>query len=52
VPLAAAIGVVVRFGTRQYLVTQVEPTAAPATVVSAPESGKKTRFRRRWRERT
>jgi predicted PurR-regulated permease PerM len=48
VPLAAAIGVVVRFATRQYLVTQLEPTA----VVSAPEpSGKKSSFWRRWREK-
>jgi predicted PurR-regulated permease PerM len=49
VPLAAAIGVVVRFATRQYQVSQLEPTA----VVSAPEpSGKKTGFWRRWREKT
>lgn len=49
VPLAAAIGVVVRFATRQYLVTPLEPTA----VVSAPEpSPKKTRVWRRWREKT
>jgi hypothetical protein len=55
VPLAAAIGVVVRFAMRQYLVTQLEPLAAPPTVVSALEpSGKKTSFwrRRRWREKT
>jgi predicted PurR-regulated permease PerM len=53
VPLAAAIGVVIRFATRQYLVTQLEPTAAPTTVVTAPElSGKKTSFWRRWREKT
>jgi predicted PurR-regulated permease PerM len=52
VPLAAAIGVVIRFAMRQYLVSQLEPTAAPMTVVSAPEpSGKKTSFWRRWRER-
>ena len=49
VPLAAAIGVVIRFAMLQYHVSQLEPTA----VVSAPEpSGKKTRFWRRWREKT
>jgi predicted PurR-regulated permease PerM len=49
VPLAAAIGVVVRFAMRQYEVSQLEPI----TVVSAPEpSGKKTSFWRRWREKT
>ena len=49
VPLAAAIGVVSRFAMRQYLVSQLEPTA----VVGAPEpSGKKTGFWRRWREKT
>ena len=49
VPLAAAIGVVVRFAMRQYQVSQLEPTP----VISAPEpSGKTTRFWRRWRERT
>jgi predicted PurR-regulated permease PerM len=49
VPLAAAIGVVIRFAMRQYLVSQLEPTA----VVGAPEpSGKKTGFWRRWREKT
>ncbi|MGH6848441.1 MAG: AI-2E family transporter, partial [Methylocella sp.] len=54
VPLAAAIGVVVRwFATRQYLATQLELLAAPPTVVSAPEpSGKKSSFWRRWREKT
>src|ERR1700731_595234 len=46
VPLAAAIGVVIRFAMRQYLVSQLEPTA----VVGEPEpSGKKTGFWRRWR---
>ena len=49
VPLAAAIGVVVRFAMRQYQVSRLEPTA----VVSAPEpSGKTTSFWRRWREKT
>ena len=49
VPLAAAIGVVVRFAMRQYQVSQLEP----ATVISAPEpSRKKTGFWRRWREKT
>jgi len=53
VPLAAAIGVVVRFATRQYLVTPLEPTAPPTAVVSAPDpSAKKTSFWRRWREKT
>jgi predicted PurR-regulated permease PerM len=53
VPLAAAIGVVIRFATRQYQVSQLAPTTAPTTVVSAPElSGKKTSFWRRWREKT
>ena len=53
VPLAAAIGVVIRFAMRQYQASQLEPAAAPATVVSAPEpSGKKTSFWRRWREKT
>ncbi|MFZ0496365.1 MAG: AI-2E family transporter [Methylocella sp.] len=49
VPLAAAIGVVIRFAMRQYQVSQLEPAA----VVSAPEPlGKKTSFWRRWREKT
>jgi len=49
VPLAAAIGVVIRFAMRQYQISQLEPAA----VVSAPEpSGKKTSFWRRWREKT
>ena len=49
VPLAAAIGVVIRFAMRQYEVSQLEPI----TVVGAPEpSGKKTSFWRRWREKT
>jgi predicted PurR-regulated permease PerM len=49
VPLAAAIGVVIRFAMRQYQVSQLAPTA----VVSAPEfSGKTTSFWRRWREKT
>ncbi|MDQ6704076.1 MAG: AI-2E family transporter [Pseudomonadota bacterium] len=49
VPLAAAIGVVIRFAMRQYQVSELEPT----TVVGAPEpSGKKTNFWRRWREKT
>jgi predicted PurR-regulated permease PerM len=49
VPLAAAIGVVIRFAIRQYQVSQLEPAA----VVSAPEpSAKKTSFWRRWREKT
>jgi predicted PurR-regulated permease PerM len=49
VPLAAAIGVVVRFAVRQYHVSQLEPT----TVIGAPEpSRKKTSFWRRWREKT
>ena len=49
VPLAAAIGVVIRFAMRQYQVSQLEPTA----VVSAPEpSSKKTSYWRRWREKT
>ena len=53
VPLAAAIGVVIRFAMRQYQASQLEPAAAPATVVSVPEpSGKKTSFWRRWREKT
>ncbi|MGA7384493.1 MAG: AI-2E family transporter [Methylocella sp.] len=52
VPLAAAIGVVVRFATRQYLVSLVEPTAAPTTVAGVPEPlGKKTSFWRCWREK-
>jgi predicted PurR-regulated permease PerM len=51
VPLAAAIGVVIRFAMRQYQASQLAPTAA--TVVSAAEpSGKKTSFWRRWREKT
>jgi hypothetical protein len=53
VPLAAAIGVVVRFSTRQNIVNKLDPTAPPTTLVSAPEpSGKKTGFWRRWRENT
>ena len=53
VPLAAAIGVVIRFAMRQYQVSLLEPAAAPATAVSAPEpSGKKPSFWRRWREKT
>jgi predicted PurR-regulated permease PerM len=49
VPLAAAIGVVIRFAMRQYQVSQLAAT----TVVSAPEpSGKKSGFWRRWREKT
>jgi len=53
VPLAAAIGVVIRFAMRQYQLSQLEPT----TVISAPEpsrkkTGKTTRFWRRWREKT
>jgi predicted PurR-regulated permease PerM len=53
VPLAAAIGVVIRFAMRQYQASLLEPAAAPATAVSAPEpSGKKTSFWRRWREKT
>jgi predicted PurR-regulated permease PerM len=53
VPLAAAIGVVVRFATRQYLVTQLEPAVPPPTVLTAPEPlGKKTSFWRRWRQKT
>jgi predicted PurR-regulated permease PerM len=49
VPLAAAIGVVIRFAMLQYHVSQLEPTA----IVSAPEpSAKKTSFWRRWREKT
>ena len=49
VPLAAAIGVVIRFAAREHLVSLLEPT----TVVAAPEpSGKKTSFWRRWREKT
>jgi hypothetical protein len=53
VPLAAAIAVVVRFAMRQYLESLLKPTAAPPTVVNAPEpSGKKTSFWRRWREKT
>jgi predicted PurR-regulated permease PerM len=49
VPLAAAIGVVIRFAMRQYQVSQLEAT----TVVSAPEpSRKKTTFWRPWREKT
>lgn len=51
VPLAAAIGVLVRFATREYLVTQLEPPAAPIPLVSAPEpSRKKTSLWRFWRE--
>jgi predicted PurR-regulated permease PerM len=53
VPLAAAIGVVVRFAMRQYLESLLKPTAAPPTVVNAPEpSDNKTSFWRRWREKT
>ena len=53
VPLAAAIGVVIRFAIRQNPVSPPEPAAAPATVVSAPEpSGKKTSFWQRWCERS
>jgi predicted PurR-regulated permease PerM len=49
VPLAAAIGVVIRFAMRQYQVSQLEAT----TVISAPEpSRKKTSFWRPWREKT
>ena len=49
VPLAAAIGVVIRFAMRQYQLSQLEPT----TVISAPEpSRKKTGFWQRWREKT
>ena len=48
VPLAAAIGVIIRFAMRQYQVSQLEPTA----VVGAPEpSGKKAGVWRRWREK-
>jgi len=36
--LAAVIGVLVRFATREYLVSELEPTAAPKTVVGAPQS--------------
>jgi len=53
VPLAAAIGVVIRFAMRQYQASQLEATPALAAVVSAPEpSGKKTGFWRRWRDKT
>ena len=49
VPLAAAIGVVIRFAMRRYQLSQLEP----APVVSAPEpSRKKTSFWRSWREKT
>jgi predicted PurR-regulated permease PerM len=49
VPLAAAIGVVIRFAIREYQESQL----APAAVISAPEpSRKKTSFWRRWREKT
>jgi uncharacterized membrane protein YraQ (UPF0718 family) len=37
VPLAAFIGVLLCFATREYLVSELEPTAAPTTVVSASE---------------
>jgi hypothetical protein len=41
--LAAVIGVLVRFATREYLVSELEPTAAPKTVVGVPQpSHKKT----------
>ncbi|MGH6937008.1 MAG: AI-2E family transporter [Methylocella sp.] len=53
VPLAAAVGVVIRFAMRQYLLRQLEPAAAPTTFASAPKlSGKKSSFWRRWREKT
>ncbi len=51
VPLAAAIGVLVRFATHEYLVTQLEPPPAP--IVSAPAQeplAQKTSFWRFWRE--
>jgi predicted PurR-regulated permease PerM len=53
VPLAAAIGVVIRYAMLQYQASQLEPAAAPTTVVSTSElSGKKSSFWRRWREKT
>ena len=53
VPLAATIGVVIRFGIRQYQLSQLEPIAVPTTEISAAKSsGKKTSFWRRWREKT
>ncbi len=53
VPLVAAIGVVIRFTTRQYHLAQLVPAAAPAPVVSAPDlSDKKTGFWQRWRAKT
>lgn len=53
VPLAAAIGVVIRFTTRQYHLTQLVPAAVPAPAVSAPDlSDKKISFWQRWRAKT
>jgi predicted PurR-regulated permease PerM len=53
VPLAAAIGVVIRFTTRQYHLTQLVPAAVPAAAVSAPDlSDKKISFWQRWRAKT
>ena len=43
VPLVAAIGVVIRFTTRQYHLAQLVPAAAPAPVVSAPDLSDKER---------
>jgi predicted PurR-regulated permease PerM len=43
VSIAAVIGVLVRFATREYL---LEPTAAPTTVVGAPEPSRKIPARR------
>lgn len=41
--LAAVIGVLGRFAMREYLVSELEPTAAPKTIVGAPQpSHKKT----------
>ncbi|QBR71220.1 AI-2E family transporter [Beijerinckiaceae bacterium] len=54
VPLAAAIGVLVRFATREYLTTQLEPAAPSIPLTSVPQEPlpKKSGFWRFWGEGT
>ncbi len=54
VPLAAAIGVLVRFATREYLTTQLEPAAPSVPLISVPQEPlpKKSGFWRFWGEGT
>lgn len=54
VPLAAAIGVLVRFATREYLTTQLEPAAPSIPLISVPQEPlpKKSGFWRFWGEGT